>query len=407
MPQAPQNNNKQNTKHSNAAMQKINEQNKNQNKSQKKVNHRRGYQQRPTLNQSQMFYAALTCPFDPNVLGVQVPDPFPYPTQVYHVHQTTVIGNAANNSGSGAIAFLPNPVLSLIDITQANVGNITGSCIKATPFTRYGPLTPTNVSNAILGAITPTALSDVFADYRVVSWGIKISNLMPELVATGRVIIAQIPLGDTIPSYPNLASAIQPVTLESIFGIDPVFLGSSNILELPTGFQLTAQDFLHGDLECGGMYSAADFWDFKTTRDIGKLNVGGSPGTIFTGDDVAVTTSGLNYGIGYKDMTRCRGGSAIVIYFEGMPSNQIENFFQVETIYHLEGTPNFSSISNNALISSTARKTAVGTTQNVEQVMAKASKVENVFTWIDRGADFLNKNKSTIMKVGAAAMAFL
>jgi len=406
MPPATQQNNK-NPKFSQAAMQKINNNNKNQNKSQNKVSHKRGYQTKPTLTQSQMFYAALTCPFDPNVLGVQVPDPFPYPTQVFHVHQTTVIGNATNNPGTGCVAFLPNPCLSLIDIGQANIGNITASTIKTTPFTRYAPLVPTITGNAILGAVTPTALSDVFADYRVVSWGIKISNLMPELVATGRIIIAQIPLGDTIPSYPNLVSALQPVALESIFGIDPPFLGTSNILELPTGFQITAQDLLHGDLECGGMYSSADYWDFKTTREIGKLNVGGSPGTIFTGDDVAVATSGLNYGIGYKDMTRCRGGSAIVIYFEGMPGNQIENFFQVETIYHLEGTPNFSSISNNALVSSTARKIAVGTSQNVEQVMTRASKVENVFTWIDKGADFLNKNKSTIMKVGAAAMAFL
>jgi len=396
----------------NKATQKINEQNRKNQKNQasnKKVAYRRGYQSRPTPTQSKMFYDALTCPFDPNVLGVQVPDPFPFPTQVYHVHQTTVVGASANTPGTGCVSFLPNPCLSMIDLGQLKGLSGADKVINSTPFTAYSAVTA-DPANAIYGAVGPTALSDVFADYRLVSWGIKISNLMPELVATGRIIVAQIPLGDTIPSYPALVSALgsQNEISESIFGIDVAFLATSNILELPTGFQITAQDLLHGDLEIGGMYSAADFWDFKTTRIMGKLGQSQATGMLNSGDDVTTTgAQGTAWATGYKDLTRCRGGSAIVIFFEGMPASQVNSFFQVETIYHLEGTPNFSSSNNNALISSTARKTAVGTTQNVEQVMAKASKIENVITWIDKGADFLNKNKSTFQKIGAAAMAFL
>nr|UJQ92735.1 MAG: hypothetical protein [Narnaviridae sp.] len=413
MPSAAQNNsnNNKNPKFSQAAMQKINQQNQQKQKnqpSQRKVSQRRGYQSRPNASQSQMFYDALTCPFDPNVLGVQVPDPFPFPTQVYHVHQTTVIGaNTSTNPGQGCISFLPNPCLSMIDLTQINNLTATFKNVKNTPFTAYTPTNSNAPGNAIYGAVTPGALADVFADYRLVSWGIKISNLQPELSATGRIIIAQIPLGDTVPSYPTLQSSLSGKCVESIYGMDPAFLATSNILELPTGFQVTVQDLLHGDIEIGGMYSNADFWDFKTTKVIGDMGTSQSTGQIFSGDDTAFSNTGTIWTVGYKDLTRCRSGSAIVIYFEGMPSKDVENYFQVETIYHLEGTPNFSSTNNNALVSSTARKAAVGTTQNIEQVMTKASKIENVVTWISKGADFLNKNKATFAKIGSAAMAFL
>jgi len=394
------------------ATQKINEHNKRNQKNQpsnKKVAYRRGYQSKPTQSQSKMFYDALTCPFDPNVLGVQVPDPFPFPTQVYHVHQTTVIGASSNTPGTGCISFLPNPCLSMIDLGQLKGLSGGDKVVISTPFAAYNASTA-SPANAIYGAVGPAALADVFADYRLVSWGIKISNLMPELVATGRIIIAQIPLGDTIPSYPALVSALgsQNQISESIYGIDVAFLATSNILELPTGFMLTAQDLLHGDVEIGGMYSSADFWDFKTTRVTGVLGQSQQTGQLNAGDDIVTTgAQGTAWATGYKDLTRCRGGSAIVIFFEGMPASQVSSFFQVETIYHLEGTPNFSSQNNNALVSSTARKTSVGTTQNVEQTMAKASKMENVITWIEKGADFLNKNKATFGKIGAAAMALL
>lgn len=403
---------KQNTKHSQQAMNRINQENQKNHKPSKRNLNRRISQQRKTPSQNDMFYASLTCPFDPAVLGVQVPDPFPFPTQVFHVHQTTVIGNTL---GTGCIAFLPNPVLSMIDIGAVNTLGVTKG-VQTTPFPVYSTSLPvSNTCNHIYGAVNSTAISDVFADYRTVSWGIKISNLMPELAATGRMIIACIPLGDTIPSYPELANAVSPQTLTSIFGISPQFLGTSNILELPTGFQLTAQDLLHGDIEIGGMYSSADYWDFKTTQKVGVL-ADGFPIHVETGDSVAVRTD-LSTGatspalVGFKDMTRCRGGSAILIYFEGMPGSQVVNQFQVETIYHLEGTPNFSSTENNALISSTARKTSVGSSHTVEQVMTRASKMENVITWISKGADFLNQNKADIFnigkKVGLAAMTLM
>jgi len=393
-----------NAKYSQQAMQQINAQNaKNQKngKSQKKV--AKKVNQGPKSSDAQSaFYSALINPFDPSSLGCQVPDPFPFPTQTFHVHQTTVVGPPTSSSiTSGAVAFLPNPVLSMIDLQHSLSLTSLNVSIQNTPMTPFST-TGTSASNCIYGAVTPSALSSVFSDYRVVSWGVKISNLQPELSATGRLMVAMVPLGDTVPSFNELSNSTLASVFTPIFGIQNTYLASSNILELPTGFEVTVGDLLHGDLEIAGMYTSDNFWSFKTA-----INTGVPGSGLTSGDSTTFNnTGGTLFTQGYKDLVRCHGGAAIVFYYEGIP-NTANNAFQVETIYHLEGTPNFSSTANNALISSTARKAVIGTSNGVEQAMCKASKMSNAVQWIEKGANFLNKNSDTIFKIGSAAMALL
>jgi len=393
-----------NVKNSQLAMSQINAQNaKNQKnapskkKVVKKVNQTQGNGDLRTA-----FYNALIDPFSPDSLGCQVPDPFPFPTATFHVHQTTVVGPPSSSSiTSGAVAFLPNPVLSMIDLQHASSLTSLNVSIQTTPMTVYNS-TGTSSANCIYGAVTASSLSSVYSDYRVVSWGIKVSNLQPELSATGRLMVAMIPLGDTIPSVAELSAATASTIFTPIFGIANSYLNSSDILELPTGFEVTVGDLLHGDLEIAGMYSNANFWSFKTTVGNGVPAVGYS-----SGDSATVLTSASTVSsVGYKDLVRCNGGAAIVLYYEGIPTTA-QNAFQIETIYHLEGTPNFSSTANNALISSVAKKSSIGTSVGVEQAMSKASKVDNAVRWIEKGAQFLNRNSATIMKIGSAAAAFL
>jgi len=389
-----------NVKHSQNAMAKIkasNAKNGSKNPVIRRVN-----QQRPSGDQQSSFYNALADPFHPSSLGCQVPDPFPFPTATFHVHQTTVLGtNAVFGNTSGGIAFLPNPVLSMVDLQHADTLTSVNNLVTVTPFTKYSSVA-TNVASAIYGAVTPAALSSVYSDYRVVSWGIKISNLQPELSATGRMMVAMVPIGDTIPSYKELASATLAGALTPIFGIDQAYLNSSNILELPTGFEITVQDLLHGDLQIAGMYSNANFWTFKTS-----VTQGGPTLTTVAGDSASYNSAGSTVAsVGYKDIVRCQGGAAIVLYVEGIPAGQ-PNAFQIETIYHLEGTPNFSSTANNALISSTGKKVSIGTSVGVELAMAKASKFDNAIHWLERGAQFLNDNRDTIVKIGSAAARYM
>jgi len=348
------------------------------------------------------FTRALTDPLDPRSIGCQVPDPFPFPTQTYHIHQTSVIGCPASSSvTSGAVAFLPSPVFSMID--YQHMGSLTGSnyAVTTTPMTQLST-TATNSASALWSAITPSDLKSKLSTYRTVSWGIKISNLLPELSATGRVIVAYLPIGDTIPSYDELLGATTNTICDNVFDIPFAALNSSAILNLPTAIEVSIGDLLSGDLELSGMYTNSSFWNFKSSR----YDVVQETGTSYGFDSASVVSTAIGRA-GYKDLTRMQGGAGIIVYFEGLPAG-VSNALQVETIYHLEGSPQIASTSNTVLLPSTMPKAAIGTTSRVETSMKKASKLENAVAFIDKGVKFLNKNQDVIKRVaGLASMALL
>lgn len=341
-----------------------------------------------TLGDRNSFLRALVSPFSPDAYGVRVPDPFPFPTVTYHIRQSTVLGTSGGNT-SGSLAFFPNPLLSMIDLTRINGG---GTTVTDTPMTRYGPTT--SQQGFIFGATSLPALSAVYSSQRVVSWGIKISNLQPELSATGRIIIAMVPIGDTVPGINELSLTAlnSPGLLTPIFGATTSAIGSSAILQLPSAQQFAVQDLLHGDLEISGMYTNTNFWSFKT------MVANGIPTANFGMGDSSVNSNvtGQFAVNDYKDPTRMVGGCAIVIFYEGMPVNTA-NAFQLETVYHLEGSPQLSSSSNTSPVPSGAEKTEVGTIDVVDRAMGVASRLENVFTFITKGADFLNRNSPQII----------
>lgn len=338
------------------------------------------------------FYKALSKPFDPRSLGCTVPDPFPFPTVTYHLHQTSVISQASGVT-RGSVMFLPNPVLSMVDtwsMNQTIPGSSTG--INSTPFNQYAT---TDGRRCLYGACSPTALSNIFSTYRVVSWGVKISCLQPQLNATGKLIVALLPIGDTVPAYNNLAnSVVIGSSVTSITGLPISQIDSSSIIELPTAVQLTVGDLLKGDLEVSGMYTNSNFWSFKST------NLNGSTATSFLGDEVQ-QASGVVTSIGYKDDTRCVGGCAIVAYWEGVPAGSLG--WQFETIYHLEGSPVLSSGVNNIPISSSPPRANIGSMATVESAMSHASKLSNVYEIIHTGMNFLNDNKN-ILRTGASLL---
>jgi len=347
---------------------------------------------------SNKFFNALSCPFDPKNIGCTVPDPFPFATVSYHIHQTSVISNATGFT-NGAVCFLPNPVLSMLDsFGVSNVGGNVNKCVTTTPFVQYAT---TDYRADLYGATSVASLASIFSTYRVVSWGIKISNLQPELSATGRIIISQIPIGDTVPSY-NLLSgtALSGNSLNTLFGMPLSLLNSSSTLELPTAIELAVQDLLHGDMEISGMYTNSLFWSFKSTSTYG------SNGTQVFGDEVLYNvTGGTSSSIGYKDDTRCVGGCGINIYFEGFPSGSLG--FQVETIYHLEGSPVISTGINNIPVPSNKQTVVIGSTTSVEKAMSKASIIDNVYEFIGKGTSFLNDNKDTIARGASLLSKFI
>lgn len=337
------------------------------------------------------FLNALMNPFDPISIGCTVPDPFPFPTVQYHLHQTTVVGPPPNSLiTSGGMMFFPNPILSMVDLTHTGFTTSLGYSVQSTSMTPYST-SGTSAASPIYGATTPYAMANLFSAYRVVSWGVKVSNLQPELTATGRLMYAYVPLGDTIPSYVTLLNSSVSPLLDAT-GVNSAVLNSSAILDLPTASELTVGDLLHGDLQLSGMYTNSVFWSMKNT-----VFQGSAPG-FSIGDEVQVATAtNTVVGTGYKDDTRCVGGCAIVIYYEGLPlPGGISNAFQFETIYHLEGSPALSSSTTSVPVPSSPMKTNTGPMAAVESSMVVASNENNVVKWISKGANFLDKHKSDI-----------
>jgi len=345
------------------------------------------------------FLKALTDPFAPSSLGCKVPDPFPFPTQSYHMHQTSVLGCSTGET-SGSVLFLPSPCLSMIDthhLTTVSTNSVTTSAM-----TRLSTVS-TQINYGMLGASTPSGMNNLLETFRVVSWGVKISNLQPELSATGRIIIGFVPIADATPSYNSLidtglvANVINPIT-----GIPASVFDSANILQLPTSVEFTVGDFLHGDIELVGMYTNSAFWTFKSPVLNGLSRAGAS-----TGDElVTANSTGTEIFTGYKDLTRMVGGVAISLYFEGVPAST-SNCFQVETIYHLEGTPVISSTAGTSPVPSNTCSPYTGSTLEVEKGMSAVNSVEKVVKFISRGANFLNKNQKTIQSIGKSAGAMM
>jgi len=311
-----------------------------------------------------------------------------------------VVGSpAASSITSGALLFLPNPIVSTIDLQHAQGLTSANYVISSTPQQQLNT-SATSGGSSVFGAATMNGLKTVFSSYRVVSWGVKVSNLQAELTATGRVMFAMIPIGDTVPTITTLAIATDSSFIPAFTGIPLATLASSAILELPTAFELTVGDLLHGDIQASGMYTNSSFWQFKTS-----LQSGSAGASIFMGDEIDVVAGGVT-GVGYKDPTRCEGGCGLVMYFEGIPAATV-NAFQVEVIYHLEGSPQLNSAVNNVPVPSQRPKATIGPVDQVERAMITASKPGNIFSWVKAGALFLDKNKDMIKKIGGMAAALM
>lgn len=336
------------------------------------------------------FAHGLKHPFDPKTLGLQVPDPYSFPTTTYHSHTTSVLGVGNTAETVGAVVVFPNPLLSMVDISHLNNLISTDYAVQSTPLNRLNA-TVSVASNAFLGATTQNDLSSKFSTYRVTSWGFTLRNLIPQLSATGKIIIAPLPIGDTIPNYAQLIGMGNSGGFTSMMGIPALVIESSAILQLPGAFEISVGDLMRGDFEVSGMYTSSSFFDFKMTSNSGSPAANTSQGD--SADFNSVTNIATNYG--YKDPTRMVGGVAYAIFYEGLPQDQ-QNAFEIELIYHLEGSPQVSLSASSTLVPSSHALPTIGSTQDVEEAMKGVSTMDRVVKFIARGAEFLNRNQNEI-----------
>jgi len=316
-----------------------------------------------SLKQSQAvnFASAIQQPFHALSTGVKVPDIYSLPTATYHARGTCVINSAG--AGNLGVSFFPNPIASLLDL---------GADCNASSSVANTSMTALTTFPAVYGAITPTNLQNVLTSYRVVSWGIKITNLQPALAATGRLYVAVIPSQSFTPSFYELSQ----YTNNGAGTLSKTLLGqnmfTSAILDLPISKEVSASELMTGAIQIAPAALNPLFYNFKDLATVATVN-----NAQYVGNTNESTSTGLGqYAATVSDSTSQSGGCSIILYGDGFPGTA--NVLEIEYIYHLEGTP----VVNLTGLAGGSNSTLVGSTNTVE-VAITGSPVGKSITFMD------------------------
>ncbi len=298
------------------------------------------------------YEIALSNPFAVEAIGVRVPDSYCFPTVTYHFRST--ITPTTNASGLCGMCVLPSPCFSLIG------GSGT-----------FGGPTAFTANSGAYYFVAPLDMQTKLTEYRVVSWGIRLLAKDTALASKGKIWIALVPTTNNAPSWNTLNTVTASgtgVISEYTAGFDMGYLGSS-IQNYPSVRVFSLQDLLRGEVQVTGVPLSNSFYDFKGTAD--RNDVPWNTGQVLADEGVFNNTAGLvnSTAGGRKDIASLRGGMAILIYGSGMPA--ATNEFDVEVIYHLEGSPNLSSTSGAVTgIVPSAQKVLHGSTSVMESVIS-------------------------------------
>jgi hypothetical protein len=343
-----------------------------------KANSRRFRTARAAPSKAQ-FALALRDPFSPDALGVQVPDPYAFPTSPYHLH-----GEVQLTAVSGVAVFNPNPLQSMY--TNAS-GNVVTTGMTAT------------ASNAnIFKATTIANMGSICDTWRTVAWGIKISNNQAPLSATGRIVVFFIPATSQQMGYnllENVALSASPYTVTTYGQIQTV-LNSSATLQFPTAIEFSVSDLMEGEVEVSGLIYNSSFYVFRNGTDSNTASATNNFGGLV---DYTASTGVINQSDD-PSITSMSGAAAIGVYWEGMSSSSLANL-NIEYIYHVETTPTLSATSGATPVPSNPRISKIGTTFEVETAMATQTPMSAV-NFLSKGEKFLDRVSSTTVAGGKA-----
>jgi len=337
------------------------------------------------------FVSALRHPFGLDANGLRVPDPYSWPTITAKLQGRMAIGS--DTFGRAHRMFLPNPIIS----SASFLGTTNSSSQVVFSTAQYA-------SKATSGA----NLATMFSTYRVASWGIKISNLQPMLTATGRVMLAIVPCGSRHLSE-NVMESGNVTTSEFCqfaTGLGDFVFFSGAQLQLPASMELTVNDLLKGSMEIGSPTAHPCFFEFKSCSNVLSVNSGNTYVAGEGGDQFLInTTTFANSHFGSADATRLDGGCAINLYFEGLPTSS-PNIFDIEYVYHLEGTPAVVSVNNNSIpVPSGNMAVAPGRVDTVPRAVGEVAGLKSV-SWLDKAASFLSAAAPVVGMVSPIAGAF-
>lgn len=309
------------------------------------------------------YTQALRNPFSPGAIGARVPDPHSQPTVTYHFRSTYTMSSSA--SGTVSAFFLPSPCYSYISDFTGTMTAPTWTAVQSGG-TQFAQNKPAGY------LVSPTEMTSKLTEYRVVAWGLRLVAKDTATNTKGKIYLATTPTTANAPSWNTMntvTAADLGVVSEYTCGTDIAFL-NGNIQNLPSAKVFSMQDLLRGEIQVNGYPVTSSFYDFKGTTD--RNNVAWNVNQVLADEGVFNNTAGLVNATagGRKDIASLRGGSAVLLYATGLPAST--NEFDVEVIYHLEGSPNVVSYGGGVtgLIPS-AQNVVIGSTAIVETAIAK------------------------------------
>jgi len=280
------------------------------------------------------YRLALTNPFSEAALGCRVPDQFYAPTATLTLREVATLSN--DTSGNADCIFLPsviNPVFS----TRASITN--GSTMN----------TPNGVSyvNGCIANDSASLYSKV-TNHRIVSWGLRIRNTTAITSSQGALTISLVPIHERmrVPNGLPIGGQNASGTGQTGFSIGN-WLDAAGVPKTGTGSSAKVDiasllDFPHHARYQGPQLSEETFEIHPKLVSPSGLFLRNSQDSPW-GSDMQATTSVAYVAPGDASYLMCDGWTAIAIGFTGGSSTVGSQTFEVEAVYHIEGSPNVTS----------------------------------------------------------------
>jgi len=323
-----------------------------------------GKNKQPNSIDNSNYKAALMNPFSKLALGARLPDEFSLPTATYHMHGRMAV-QAVGTSSNCSFMFSGQPFQTFM------CGQTTAAQFSASALSSYA-------QNATLFyATTETTLATQFSSYRIVSSGVKIRGLQPLLGATGRIIVARVPVNTQLPGptlLSGLAFSTPSLLLQNIVGI-PLDSNNEipvNILELPESGEFTLGQLATGEIAINNRICSSDAYRMHSTLGSTVVNTTQAFGMALSSGDSYANTSASTESF---DTVISAGQTAILVRCEGLPPGANADarlpVLDVEFIIHVEGVPTISTSSSALFVPATMQ--AKSSPAVAQRIIAQAS----------------------------------
>jgi hypothetical protein len=260
-------------------------------------------------------------PFDPRCFGARVIDEFNIATTTRVLRGTSTI--VADGGGAFNLVLCLHPYL--------------GAIVLLGSFSTY---MQSYANSSVKTNTNTTVLDSVFSSWRYVGGGFRLKNLQPLTSMTGKIIATRVAGVDFSGLAYNILANVSMSLDRYVRAVCGVGLSAQNgnttstLLELPEAEDLPIDAFINNSLLLNGHPLTKGCFDYKpafvpeVTVDAGTSDW--DTAVIVNDGTGAVTKGGVN-------IINMKGMPVFLLYGTGFPLNA--NIFELETIMHLEGTP--------------------------------------------------------------------